>query len=73
MTGFGWVVTDDWNTGPEGWHFVLFDVHCRCGWFLAKASPVMGEHGVHGVEGECRRHGHVTAETWNIIDAGELE
>ena len=66
---FGWHA-ESGNYGE--WDFVLFDVHCRCGWFLAKAEPVMGESGINAVEGDCKRHGHVKAETWNVIDAGEL-
>lgn len=65
---FGWIVDD--------WHFVLYSVRCKCGRFLAKAEPILLYHdqgfGVGTVEGECKQHGHVTAESWDIIDAGEL-
>jgi hypothetical protein len=65
---FGWIVDD--------WEFVLHSVRCRCGWFLAKAEPIPVNHemgfGIGSVEGECKRHGHVTAESWDIIDAAEL-
>lgn len=66
---FGWHA----DSAMQGeWDFVLFDVRCHCGWFLAKAAPVMSEHGIDAVEGDCKRHGHITAESWNVIDAGEL-
>jgi hypothetical protein len=55
------------------WDFVLYGVRCRCGWFLAKAEPIMCSGGINAVEGECKRHGHVTAETWDVIDADDLE
>jgi hypothetical protein len=31
----------------------------------------MSAHGVSEVNGRCKRHGWVKAETWNIMDAGE--
>jgi hypothetical protein len=52
---------------------VIYNVKCRCGWFLARAAPVMGNHGVENVEGDCKRHGHVIAESWDIIDAEERD
>ena len=62
---FGWV----W----EDWHFILFDVRCKCGWFLAKAEPIMRQDwiggGVNGVKGICKHHGEVEAESWDITDA----
>jgi hypothetical protein len=71
MSGFGWSA-EEFPGDPSPWRFVLFDVRCKCGWFLAKAAPVMGRNGVHDVEGDCKRHGHVTAESWNIIDRADL-
>ena len=68
---FGWSA-EEYPGDPSPWEFVLFDVHCHCGWFLKEAEPVMSDHGVASVTGVCKRHGEVTAETWNIIDRAEL-
>jgi hypothetical protein len=71
VSGFGWSAQEyPGDTSP--WHFVLYNVRCRCGWFLAKATPLMSEYGVRDVEGICKRHGKVIAESWDIIDAREL-
>ena len=71
MSGFGWSA-EEYPGDPHPWEFVLYDVRCRCGWFLANAAPVMSSHGVSSVEGDCKRHGHVTAGSWDIIDRAEL-
>jgi hypothetical protein len=68
--GFAWHVESIWH---GDWDFVLYNVRCQCGWYLAKAEPVMRGSGIGDVEGDCKRHGHVTAASWDVIDRGELE
>jgi hypothetical protein len=65
MRASAWVADD--------WEFWLFDVKCKCGWYLADAEPVMGRNGVAGAEGICKRHGKVAAETWDLCDLEPAE
>ena len=67
MSTTGWIA-EEYPGDTDPWHFAIIDPKCRCGWFLSAAEPFMGRTGVERVEGRCKRHGVVTAETWDICD-----